>query len=385
MLVGIRNSADQVSNRDRRPLGRRGVRRVLRNRQSVHGQTVGADPALHAPTTSIARCGRRTRHSPPARLAEADRLAPWRAAAQARRPRRRALEVPRRDRSPRQRQAHRRDEHRPRRTWRSGTTTTAASPTRSRARSSRPTSPTSSTTHATSRSAWSPRSSRGIRRCFLDDVEAGAGAGGGQHDRHQAVGVHVGVAARVHEAGRAGRHPAGRRQRRHRLRPGSGHAAGRASARREGGVHRLRRHRTARLRGRGARNEARQHGARRQIAQHRVRRCRSRQRREGRRVGHLRRDGTDLRRRLAAARAGEHPRSVRREAARARANGEDGQSDGARHAGRPDHQQAAVREGAELHRYRQVARARRRCSAAGARRPPSAATAGSSNRRSSAA
>ncbi len=216
-----------------------------------------------------------------------------------------------------------------------------------------------------------------------DGVEAGAGAGRRQHDRHQAVRVHVGVAARVHEARRAGRLPAGRRQRRHRLRAGSRDAAGRASARREGRVHRLRRHRTARLRGRRARTEARQHGARRQVAQHRVRRCRTRQRGERRRLGHLRRDGTDLHRRLAAARAEEHPRSVRREAGRVRANGEDGQSDEPRHAGRPDHQQAAVREGAELHRYRQVggrdAAARRPSRVA----PPNAATAGSSSRRSS--
>ena len=51
------------------------------------------------------------------------------------------------------------------RTWRSGITTTAGSRTRSKARCCRSTSPTPSTTRATSRSAWSPRSCRGTRRC----------------------------------------------------------------------------------------------------------------------------------------------------------------------------------------------------------------------------
>ena len=58
-----------------------------------------------------------------------------------------------------------------------------------------------------------------------DQLEAGAGAGGGLHDGRQAVGVHVGVDARVREAVRGGRLPAGRRQRRHR-------ASARRSARR---------------------------------------------------------------------------------------------------------------------------------------------------------
>ena len=53
---------------------------------------------------------------------------------------------------------------------------------------------------------------------LADDVEARAGAGGGQHGGGQAVGVLVGVddrAGRHHEGGRAA---AGRRQRGHRLR-----------------------------------------------------------------------------------------------------------------------------------------------------------------------
>ncbi len=59
--------------------------------------------------------------------------------------------------------------------------------------------------------------------------------------------------ARVHEAGRGGRLPARRRQRGHRFRSRSRRAARRASARGQGGVHRIRRDRPAHLRGRGAR------------------------------------------------------------------------------------------------------------------------------------
>ena len=57
--------------------------------------------------------------------------------------------------------------------------------------------------------------------------EARAGAGRRQHDRDQAVGAHLGVAARADAAGRGGRLPAGRRQRRHRLRRRRGRRAGR--------------------------------------------------------------------------------------------------------------------------------------------------------------
>ena len=88
-------------------------------------------------------------------------------------------------------------------------------------------------------------------------VEAGARAGGGQHRGHQAVGVHLGIDARVHAADRRRRLSAGRRQRGHRLRLGSRHAAGRASAGREDRVHRLGCDRPADLRGGGARDEAR--------------------------------------------------------------------------------------------------------------------------------
>jgi (Z)-2-((N-methylformamido)methylene)-5-hydroxybutyrolactone dehydrogenase len=70
-------------------------------------------------------------------------------------------------------------------------------------------------------------------------------------------------------------------------------------------------------------------------------------------VRDLRGNGTDLRGRIAAARATENPRSVRREAARAREDGEDRQSHEPRHAGRTHYEQAAAREGAQVHRDRE--------------------------------
>ena len=160
-----------------------------------------------------------------------------------------------------------------------------------------------------------------------DDVEAGAGAGCRQHGRHQAVGVHVGIGARVHEADRGGGLPARRRQRRHRVRRRCRRAAGRASARGQGRVHRLRRDRPADLRSRRARDEARHDGARRQVAEHRVRRCRARQRGEGRR------SRASSRRRDRRASPGSRllvqqsdSRSVPREARGVREDGEDGRT-----------------------------------------------------------
>ena len=105
------------------------------------------------------------------------------------------------------------------------------------------------------------------------------------------------------------------------LRRGSRHAARRASARREGRVHRLGRDRAEDLRSRGARDEARQHGARRQVAEHRVRRRGDRQRGQGRDLRHLRGDRADVHRGLAPARAALDPRPVRREARRVREDG----------------------------------------------------------------
>ena len=70
-----------------------------------------------------------------------------------------------------------------------------------------------------------PRAARRGRRdravelaAAADRVEARARARRGQHGRHQAVRIHLGFGAGVHEAGRGGGLSAGRRQRRHRLR-----------------------------------------------------------------------------------------------------------------------------------------------------------------------
>ena len=154
-------------------------------------------------------------------------------------------------------------------------------------------------------------------------------------------------------------------------------------ARRQDRVHRVRWHRSEDLRGRRARAQARHDGARRQVAAYRVRRRGARQRGEGRHLGHPRRDRADLRRRIAAARAGVDSRPVRREDRGDVQDGEDGRSDEPRHPGRADRQQAAAREDSEVHRHRQGRRRRRWSSAARAPRVPSAATAGSSSRPSS--
>ena len=72
-----------------------------------------------------------------------------------------------------------------------------------------------------------------------DGVEAGAGAGGRLHRGDQAVGVHLRLAAGVHEAGdRGGGLAARRRQCRDRLRRGRRRAAGDASQGRQGRLHR---------------------------------------------------------------------------------------------------------------------------------------------------
>ena len=114
----------------------------------------------------------------------------------------------------------------------------------------------------------------------------------------EAVGDHVGLVDRAGAAGRRGRHPARRHQRRHRL-PRDRRGAGRSSAGREGVVHRQRRRRP---RDRGARGSAARQlhaRARRQEPEHRVRRREPGSGRSGRAGGHLRGGGADLRRRLA--------------------------------------------------------------------------------------
>ena len=135
-----------------------------------------------------------------------------------------------------------------------------------------------------------------------DGVEAGAGAGGRLHGRDQAVRVHVGVAARVHEARSS---EAG-------LPPGVVNVVTGFGA--EIGEPLVTHPNVAKVAFTGgdatgarvyepAAQELQEGvaGARRQVAEHRVRRRGPRQRGQGRRLGHLRGDGPDLRRRLAAA------------------------------------------------------------------------------------
>ena len=120
-------------------------------------------------------------------------------------------------------------------------------------------------------------------------LEAGAGAGGRLHRRHQAVRVHLRLAARVHEARDRAEPAAARRdQRRHRLRRGGRRAAGDASQGRQGRLHRRHGDRRARQRAGGQDLQEGVAGARRQVAQHRVRRLHPRRCRERRGLRHLR-------------------------------------------------------------------------------------------------
>ena len=147
----------------------------------------------------------------------------------------------------------------------------------------------------------------------------------------------------------------------------------------------LGRDRPAHLRSGGARAEARQPGARRQVAEHRVRRRRSRQRGQRRDLGHLRGDRADVHRRLAAAGAARaSTTSSSRSSSRSRRPRKMGDPMERRHAGRADHQPAAVRERSSS--YIDIAKGEGASAGARRRRAPhgrNAATAGSSSRRSS--
>ena len=94
-----------------------------------------------------------------------------------------------------------------------------------------------------------------------------------------------------------GRHSAGRRQHRHRLRRDRGRGAGIASRCRQGRLHRFPRHRPVDRARLGRQPEARVAGAWRQVAGHRLRRRRPRGRRAGRGHGGLRQLRPDLQRR----------------------------------------------------------------------------------------
>ena len=193
---------------------------TFETRQPVHGQAVGADPARPAPRTSTARCARRTRRSPKATWPKLTATRARRAAAQARRSDRADGDELAEIESPRQRQAHLREMGgADRRTWRSGTTTSAASADKIEGaalpiRQGR----TSSTTRATSRSASSRRSSPWNSPLLLPAWKLAPALAAGNTVVIKPSEFTLGVGARVHEAGRGGRLPARRRQRRHRLR-----------------------------------------------------------------------------------------------------------------------------------------------------------------------
>ena len=128
-----------------------------------------------------------------------------------------------------------------------GTTTSPATPTRSRAGSSRPTSPTSSSTRGVSRSGG--RRDHAVELpAAAHDVQARPGPGRRVHVRRQALRalprVDAGLRAGAARSGLPGR----RVQRRRRVQPRPGGRAGVAQGRRQGRVHRLDRDRQRRWR-----------------------------------------------------------------------------------------------------------------------------------------
>jgi aldehyde dehydrogenase (NAD+) len=77
---------------------------------------------------------------------------------------------------------------------------------------------------------------------------------------------------------------------------------------------------------------------------------------KGRHLGHLRRDGPDLHRRIASARSAQHSSGIPRAPRCVREDGADGQPDEHGHADRSGHQPAAVRQDPALHGHRQIGR-----------------------------
>ena len=145
-------------------VGRTRLRPVVRKLQPVYRRALGADRARQQ-----SRCRSRRSHRPRGlhrRTLAADDAEPARRlAAQAWRSRRAQRGAAGRDRSAGQRQADRRDARASSTTCRSGTTTSAGSPTKSKAASFRWTRRATSTSPATSRWAWWWPSRPGIRRC----------------------------------------------------------------------------------------------------------------------------------------------------------------------------------------------------------------------------
>ena len=156
-------------------------------------------------------------------VAAPDRLTAWGPAAPPWRPDHPEVGRARRNRGPRQREAARRDE---RADGVHGAVVPLLRRPRRQDRGLRPSD--RQARHVQLHALRAARRRRGHHSVELaaaaDGVEAGAGAGGRQHGRDQAVRVHVGVGARVHEAGRGGRISSRRRQRRHRLWRGCGRA-----------------------------------------------------------------------------------------------------------------------------------------------------------------
>ena len=341
---------EDLSALHQRPLCRSGRRQVDRQHGSLPRRGVGQDPAgLRGRCRSRREgSGRGVQGS----VVEDDAVGARQADAEARRPRRRQRRPAGRDRGQGQRQAACRDA-RPGRLS-SGVVALLRRPRRQdRGRGRADRQARHLRLHAPRADGRGGGADRLELAAAVHRLEVRAGDRRGLHRGGEAVGVRLGLDARVRGAHQGGGLPRRRVQRRHRLRPGSGRGAGRSSRRRQDHLHRLGLDRRADLRAGRQDPEARLARAGRQVAQHRVRGLRPRRRRGRRDLRHLRRHRPDLHRGLAAAGAELDPRGLHPEGRRARPHRAQGRSDEGRHQHRPCDDHAAVPQDPRLHGDRQ--------------------------------
>ena len=256
-------------------MGRARLQSVVRELQPLHRRALGPDRARQQPGCGSGRSHRsRCLHG---RTLAADDAEPTRRpAAQAWRSRCPQCGPAGRDRSAGQRQADRRDARASSTTCRSGTTTSAGSPTRSKAASSLWTRRATSTSPATNRWVWWSPSRPGTRRLLLTAWKLAPALAAGntvviKPSEFTSVST-LEFVKLVEEAGIS----RWRGERCDRLRQRGRHAARRASADPQDRFHRVGCHRAAHQRSCCARLQEGRPGAGRQVAQHRVRRRRTR-------------------------------------------------------------------------------------------------------------
>ena len=202
----------------------------------------------------------------------------------------------------------------------------------------------------------------------VDRVEARPGARRRLHRGAEAFRIHFRLDAGIRQVDRGGGIPVRCGERGHRLRQGSRYSACRAPAGEEDRLYGLGCHRPGDQRACREDLQTREPRAGRQVAQHCICRRQARGCGQRSRCRYFRRDRADLHRRFAPAAAGRHPRCVRRQAARPRADRADGRSDEPGYADRTRDHAAAVQESTRLHRHRppggrQTADGRRTCDA----------------------